>query len=125
MLLPTADILLIEIRTCKCGQSFRSPCPEVKRLYRTPIEEPTKHEISRVKEPDEPPMLYAAIREVHISVPACESCFKANASYTQVQAIIPKRPTPAVIWMQATERRGPVVQKTSLPARAFSDAELL
>lgn len=98
MLLPVADILLIEERTCAhCANTFSVPSPTLYRLYKAPTNEPEKLELRALKaQPStaaEEEHLHAlprrAVHRVSISVPNCQFCFTHTHPYAEVAAIRP------------------------------------
>jgi hypothetical protein len=103
MLLPIADILLIETRVCTCGSRFEVPSPCTYRLYKSPTNEPEKTEIralkhlpaTREEQADLTPHERRAIRYIEVKVPYCTACFTPTNTYAEVESLRPLPPTNA------------------------------
>ena len=98
MLLPVADILLIERRVCSCcKRTYDSPGNYIHRLDSSPEGELTKkvmhvrRELGHEKGAD-PSVNLRAVRIVEIAVPACQACFLPNISWQNAHAVLPEKP---------------------------------
>jgi hypothetical protein len=98
MLVPVADILLIERRRCKCcDKTYDAPGIFIHRLESSPEGELSKRvmharrEIGHEKGAD-PFVPYRAVRLFEVSVPHCLACWNTNISWQNANAIIPERP---------------------------------
>lgn len=98
MLLPIADILLIERHRCQCcGKTYDTPGCFIHRLESSPEGELSKRvmharrELGHPKGAD-PTVDLKAVRLFEVSVPHCLSCWHPNISWQNANAIVPERP---------------------------------
>lgn len=99
-LLPVADVLLIERRTCRCGAIHETVSPARYRLFKACAGEPDKTEIRALKDfpereselPDIRPMSERSIAYHDTSVPWCAACFRETIPIAEARAIRPPAP---------------------------------
>jgi len=92
MLIPVADLLLTELRRCRCGATFYAPSTKVHRLSRSPNGETFKQTIL-VRRGGEAPLPILTKYEITIWLNHCPNCWNANMEWDGAAAIIPERPT--------------------------------
>lgn len=98
MLLPVADILLIERRRCQhCGKSYDSPGIFIHRLDSSPEGELSKKSMHSRRplgheRGGDPHVELRAVRIFEVSVPFCQACWSPNISWQNANAILPDRP---------------------------------
>lgn len=98
MLLPIADILLIERRRCtNCDKTYDAPGVYIHRLESSPEGELSK-KVMHSRRPlghekgGDPHVELRAVRLIETSVPFCQACWQPNISWQNANAILPERP---------------------------------
>lgn len=131
-LLPVADVLIIERKRCaKCGSTFEAPSPFRYRLYKSPINEPDKTEIrklrlepeSRDAQSDLIPLERRTTYYLDIAMDQCQHCWGENTPHATASAIRPLPPVTSLNGLQlalveASEKRKFSREKEKKPPRS-------
>lgn len=123
MLLPIADVLLIERRICAhCGARYDAPGIFIHRLESSPQGELSK-KIMHSRRPlghekgGDPHVELRACRIVEVEVPFCQACWSPNISWQNANAILPERPErlPAETQIALAYHRRAIAKFRNLP----------
>lgn len=100
-LLPVADVLLIERRTCRCGRTVEVASPHPYRLFKACLGEPDKTVIRSLKrrpekaseQEDLTPLSDRVVHFVEVHQDHCEECWTATRTFAS--AVADRPPAPA------------------------------